>query len=486
MHRTSATEKANPTSSSSLAVSLGAALWTASLGACSLHKVDTDPPPPVGVPESFGGESGSEEGNDRWWTDFEDPALEGLVEQALGGSFQLRAAWARVTQAEAAIGTARASRWPQVNVTGDINYAERFFPPFGTIDQKTYVLSLPVSYEIDVWNKYGSGVDAAAALARATRDDLEATAMTLAAEVTEAWYDVVARRAYDALLREQLEANQSAEELLEARFARGLAAAIDIYQQRTQTLGTRSQLEANLGQLEVSETQLGILLGESPKSLTLPVSEDLPEVDDLPGVGMPADLLERRPDMRASRERLVAQDHLLAQAIAERLPSLTVSAGLQFAGTTPASLFDNLLKNLGGNITVPLIDGGRRAAKQRAQAGAVEEALAAYGQTLLVAIGEVENALALDRQQQKTLELLEAQRQTSEASLREANGRYLAGVDNYLPVLSANASLQNAERSLVEAQRQRVSLRVQLFRALGGTWTATLERPDPDSEKESS
>jgi len=436
----------------------------------------------VALPKTYGSEQTVADLPDRWWQSFGDPALDGLVQEALAAGPRMQVAWARLSQAEALGDAARAPRFPTADLQASAAYRENFFPPFGTIDQRTYSLSMPVAYEIDVWNRYGAGAKAASANVQATRNDLEATAMSISAEVAEAWFDVVNAGAAEKLVETQLDINRTLDELVTLRFERGIAAAVDVYQQKQQALASETQLAQLRGQKRLALNRLAILLGRPASALALPDTQALPNLAALPGLGIPADLLERRPDLRAARDRIVAQDYQLASAIAARLPTFVVNGSLAFSSTKPADLLDTFLKSISGTISAPLFDGGRRAAEARRQRALLQEIVANYTQVLLQALLEVDNALARETQQAESLTPLKLQRETAEANLREARARYEQGLTDYLPVLSALTALQTLERTLLDAERQRLSARVQLYRALGGTWTVALPRPEPAKE----
>jgi len=459
-------------------------LWWALLFvfACNPHRVDDDPKPSVALPKTYGGEQTVAELPDRWWQAFGDRALDDLMQTALAAGPRMQIAWARLAQAEALGDAARAPRFPTADLQAGAAYRENFFPPFGTIDQRTYSLSMPVAYELDVWNRYGAGQKAASANVQATRNDVEATAMSIAAEVAEAWFDWVNARAAEKLVEGQRDINRTLEELVTLRFERGIGAAIDVYQQKQQVLASESQLAQLHGQRRLAANRLAILIGRPASSLALPEVDTLPQLAALPGLGVPADLLERRPDLRAARDRIVAQDYQLAAAIAARLPTLVVNGSLAFSSTKPADLLDTFLKSISGTISAPIFDGGRRAAEARRQRALLQEIVASYTQVLLQALLEVDNALAREAQQNESLTPLRTQRDTAEAALRESRARYEQGLTDYLPVLSALTSLQTLERTLLDAERQRLSARVQLCRALGGTWTVALPRPEPQKE----
>ncbi|MCZ7683202.1 MAG: TolC family protein [Sandaracinaceae bacterium] len=299
-----------------------ATLLVAALGTgCMPHAPVADPRPPVEVPEQYSETAGDEaevpsELPERWWVAFGDPELAALVDLALEHNFQLGAAWARVEQAEALVEGASSTWWPQISAQLDVA-RRRQVAVFGALGRQEFEnnalgLSVPVSYELDLWNRVGAQVAAAGIDVLATRDDVEALAITLAANVVETWLNVVQQRALRRLLDEQLDTNRIYLELVTLRFAHGLASALDVYQQRQQV----AAIEAQLAQIEGSETvarqQLAVLIGRPGRARrsdrAAPRADGAAAGPSLPETGIPAHLLLRRPDVRAARRRVEAAD----------------------------------------------------------------------------------------------------------------------------------------------------------------------------------
>jgi outer membrane protein, multidrug efflux system len=331
-----------------------------------------------------------------------------------------------------------------------------------------------------VWKKAGSRAAGAMLDAEAARADLEAIAVSLVAEVTETWFELLSQRAQRELLERQIEINETFLELIQLRFRQGLASSLDIYQQRQQVVATRAQLPLVDAAIELLHHRLAVLVGDAPQTGAGPDAgrRALPELPPMPGTGVPADLLDRRPDVRAARLRAEAADHRVAVAVADRLPSLSLTGSLSTQSNTIGDLFRTPLWSLAGNLLGPLFDGGRRAAEVDRNRAVVDERLMSYGQALLVAMLEVDGALAQERQQILYITELEEQRELAEDTLRTARDRYREGLSDFLPVLTALQSLQRVELTLIQARRQALSFRVQLCRALGGSWPARIARKD--------
>ncbi len=279
------------------------------------------------------------------------------------------------------------------------------------------------------------------------------------------------------LLEQQLATNQALLELVELRFTQGLATALDVRQQRQQISAMEAELPLVKGRFETLRTQLALLVGVTSQG-ELPLPEGtLPEPPAIPSAGLPLDLLTKRPDVRAARRRVMAADHRVGVAVADRFPALRLSGGIGFSDDEVDTFFLQWIYNLAVNFVGPIYDGGRRSAEVDRARAEVEEKLHGFGQTVLRALKEVEDALALERRQVEHLTALQRSVSQARETLVDARSRYVSGLTDYLPVLAAVQTLQVAERREVSGRRQRLSYRVQLHRALGGTWTSELMNP---------
>jgi len=464
-------------------------LLACALCGCRVHRVDPDPAPPVELPEGFARGLQGEEGRERWWEEFQDPELDRLVEQALAGNLDLRAAWARLDQAEAAARKAGASLWPTLRLDGGASRTQQTLQiggPIGTVTSLTnqFSLSLAAAYELDLWGRIGAQRDGAALDYEATREDLAALAMTTAARVAETWFNLRERRAQLGLLGQQIQASRTFLELVELRFAQGQASALEVYQQRQQLAG----LEAQVPPVEAAEAllghQLAVLLGRAPGEQFPAGAAQLPVPPPLPASGIPAALAARRPDLRAARARVVAADHRLGAAIADLLPSIRLSGRLGYQAPRVDELLEDWVGSMAGSLAAPLFEGGQRRAEVDRARALREERLQDFGRILLRACQEVEDALVKIEKQEAYIKALERQLRIALDSLGEARSRYMRGLSDYLNVLTALAASQQVERNLLAARRDLLAGRIELCRALGGSWTDRLERaPDRPSRK---
>ena len=431
----------NATSTANKWMASLAILGTGLLAGC-LHNPNLTPKPLQALPANYTESSESSAANDKWWMTFEDQELNNLVDQALAGNQQLLSTWSRLAQAQAMMDAANASWWPSLSGSFSAGRAKQssMFPESNVITG-----SLQASYEIDVWGKLNNQRQAAAMDLAATRDSVEATAMTLAAEVTETWFGWVAQQAQLKLLKSQLETNVTYLELIEVRFAEGLATAVDIYNLRQQVEQSRSQLEDAQRLSEILKNRLAVLLGKTPNTLQLATKVELPNLPTIPATGVPAELLKNRPDVRAAQRRVAAADARIGIALANRFPALKLTGSVGYSATTFTGLFDELIFSVIGSVTQPIFMGGALSAQQDQAQAALQEQLHTFTHAVLQAIAEVENALSSQAHEAKRLSHLQQQRDYAQSALEEAKERYMAGLSEFLPVLTALGTLQRVE-----------------------------------------
>ncbi|MFW6057726.1 MAG: efflux transporter outer membrane subunit [Persicimonas sp.] len=470
-------------------------IWMAAivLTSCSTQREAERADEVVDVPEDYGDAQIEGIATEAWCSDFGQPGLDRLVERAWEGNLELKAAWARLDQAEAAADIAGASLWPTLNgnagvshskqYLGDISNAAGGFVP-DSQTQTSWKLSAAAAYEVDVWGKNRGRARAAELDARSVEASARSLAMTLTSQVAEAWFDVIAQRERLVLLEEQLELSEDFLELTQRRFDRGLVTALDITQQQQNLESLRAQISSARSQLQTSFHRLAVLIGEPPSGEVAVDAEDLPEMPAIPDPGVPADLIERRPDVRAAYLQLLAADERTAVAVADRLPSLQLSANLGLQAQELSNLLEQLFWSVSAGIAQPIFEGGRLRAEVRRSEAVAEEQLYNYAQTLLTGLREVRDALVLEDDQSERIESLERELDSARSSLEIAERRYRSGQLDYLRVLTALQSLQQVERTLLEARRQHLSYRISLCRALGGGWVDDVESSiEQESEK---
>ena len=468
------------------------ALFTAYAVGCSIYKIDPGPLPKTAIPEKFDNpEATATEVSTEWWKEFGSEELDALMEKALGENWDIRKTWSRLAQARATYIINRAPLFPSFEATTDASRQrfidERGTTPFGfpVVYPKNFVEDIRIggslAYELDVWRRIASLKHAAQFNLDAARFDIQATSYVVAGNLTDAWLSLREQVELLGLLSEQIEANKTQLELLELRLGVGQANALDVLQQRQQLAATTAEIPRARSLLETSEHQLNVLLGHAPqKGIIRTKNVTLPALPPLPTFGKPIDLLEQRPDIRAARDRLIAADYEVAAAIAERLPRLTLTLSYDFQASDLTGPLTQETGTILGNLVAPLFQGGRLAAKIRKRQAIVQERLAEYTHAFLTALLEIENALTQERRQGELITAIQTQTNHARRSLEESRARYLNGLNDYLPVLTALQSLQALERRIIQERRQQLSFRANLYRALGGAWPEDLIPPNSD------
>ncbi|MBC8206232.1 MAG: efflux transporter outer membrane subunit [Kiritimatiellales bacterium] len=428
------------------------------------------------VPDQFSlySESGMDVTN-RWWESFQSLELNGLVDEVLSDSPSIQQSWARLAQAEAVATKSGAARWPSLDAAASGSSRQNMNTRVST---ELYSLGLTASYELDLWGRVKSASEAAALDREVSREQLKTAAMTLASQTALRWSGIVSQKLQTELLRQQLEANRTSLELVELRFRKSQATALDVYQQRQTVAGTEARIPLAEMREQLLRNELAALLGRGDFQSLEVSTEKLPMVGALPAIGLPADVLTNRPDVRAAGLRLRSADWSVSAARADRLPAIRLSATAGYDSAEFADLFDDWYSHLIGSITGPIFEGGRRKAEVERTRAVVNERLAAYRETVLSAINEVEDALVSEQKQRDYIEALDRNLKLSRSSYNEALNRYRNGLSQYLPVLVELVGLQNLERDRVAAQTDLLQYRINLYRTLGGTWTDELKRED--------
>ena len=453
---------------------------------CSLHE-PTHATVPVEPPSSYRAHQEEERSNapvERWWLAFQDPGLNRLMEQLFRQNLELTQLIARLEQVETLIRINRSAQRPFLSSEGSLSRSRQ--PGLNDdFTGNTERLSLVAGFELDLWGKLQAKTKAAQLDYVAGQEDLQTLYIGLSARLADLYFLAVEQRAQIALNDQLVASFVDTEQRVERRYRLGLAPAIDMYQSRqTQTAAraVRSLYEARLAE---AEHAISVLLGRYPEQNKRGSLAELPGAPELPEVGVPADLLNNRPDLRAAMTRVGAADERVAAAIADRFPTISLSGG---NGTLRQDVAAGLLTgdfwSLLGNLTLPIVDGGRRRAEVDRQQAVLREAVAIYQQAVLTAFQDVEDALANNYATARRVAELAKTAQSTGATLRLSTERYLAGLDDYLPVLTAQRSDFETRSNLLSAQRQLLTDRISLARALGGSWMREEMNARLQAEKE--
>jgi multidrug efflux system outer membrane protein len=431
-----------------------------------------DPPPP-GQPDSFA--------DLKWFEVFKDEQLQALIRHALERNYDLRDAVARVEEARAALGITRSDQFPSFGAGGavEINRLSRDgatpIPPELLPSQNrnfgTAALQL-LSFEVDIWGKLRRATEAARANLLSADENRKAVVTTLVSDVATAYLTMRELDYELEISRRTLQTRQESLELTKSREVHGVSTELDL-RQAEQLVYTASETIPQIQrQIAQTENQISLLLGESPNAVlrgrALTEQQLPPEIPP----GLPSALLERRPDIRAAEQDLIAANAQIGVARAAYFPTLSLSGALGGASTQLSSLFSGpaSLFNLTPQVTQPIFTAGRLKSNVRFAQAEHERMLIQYEKTIQTAFTETSDALIAHQRFRESRAEQEALEKTLEDRLRLAYRRYHGGVDTQLNALDADRDLFQAQLDLARLRLEEILSVVQLYKALGGGW----------------
>lgn len=425
----------------------------------------------------------------RWWTSFNDPLLDSLVERAVRSNLDLRLAEARIREARANRAVVAAGAWPTINTSGSytrVRSSENAFaisPQGGvgggtgggsSLDQNFYKTGFDASWEIDVFGGVRRSVEAADATIDAAVEDRRDVLVSLLGDVAKNYIDVRGFQRQLAVSRANLKAQQETLELTRVRFQAGLASDLEVAQQEAQVNTTASLIPLLESSLKQAAYSLDLLLGLEPGVLAGELSQDVP-IPSLPSkvlVGLPSELLRRRPDIRRAERQLAAATAQVGSAMADLFPKFSLTG---VVGLTSISASDWLSRgsrfwNVGPTISWPIFDAGKIRANIEVRNAQQEQALTQYEKSVLSAFQEVETALVNYANQQETYRSLTDAVAANRRAVTMANELYIRGLNDFLNVLDTQRTLYITETALTQSQATMASNLVALYKALGGGW----------------
>ena len=430
-------------------------------------------------------------GVSQWWRRFNDPALDSLEERAVGKNLDLRIAEARIREVRSGPGIAAAEGLPRMDVSVLSTRSQRSdsVPPFrsripgegasggsvfGNRRQDLFQAGFDAGWEMDVFGGVRRDVEAARADIGAAEENLRDVVVTLLAEVARNYIDLQGIRLRIGILKSNLAARQDILALTRIRFDAGLATGLDVARAETLVAATRARLPV----LDTEERRivhrLGVLVGEPPGILLPELSRETPIPLHPPHVpvGLPSEMLRRRPDIRRAEKELEAATARIGVATADLFPrfSLTGSFGRRSDALEDLSSGRSQWWGFGPSVRWPLFAGGRIRANIQVRNARQEQALALYEKTVLHSLEDVENALVSYSREQERHRLLMEAVDADRRSVDLANSRYSGGLEDFLSVLDAQRSLFDSEDQLAQSEQALAEDVVRLYKALGGGW----------------
>lgn len=427
-----------------------------------------------------------------WWKVFGDPKLDELEQQAIDANQNLVAAAARVKEARALNQAARAGLFPTLDAgfgptRQQVSAASQFQPDGTSIPQQTFWRAqASASYEVDLFGRVASSVDAAKADAQQAEALYRSVLLALEADVAQNYFALRELDAEADVYAQAVQLREQALERVQRRYAEGEIAELDVQRAQAEVATARADAMAVQRLRAASEHSLAVLLGQAPAAFSLAANPLLP-VDLRIPPGLPSSLLERRPDIAAAERAMAAANARIGVAKAAFFPSLTLTGTGGFESATLGDLFKwssraFLLGPLAGTaLAVPIFDGGKRRGNLENARAVYEEDVAKYRQQVLVAFREVEDNLA-------DLRILEDQTATQDAAVKAsqraadlARKQYTEGAVDYLSVIDAQRTVLQARRSAVQLRGVQAASTVNLIRALGGGWGDVVAQPSASS-----
>jgi multidrug efflux system outer membrane protein len=416
---------------------------------------------------------------DRWWQDFNDPELNRLVEEVLLYNWDLKQAAARILEARAQFVQVSADRWPQVDF--DYRWDKRRFGGVNVGRGRTittHQVTFLALFEVDLWSRLAKASRASWNNILVDEQDRRTVAQTLVAETINLYLQIEALERRLQIADDSITAFQRSLQFVETRYRRGLTSALDVRQARRILAGAQTRVPTLQQELGITQQQLAILLGRYPQTRPArPQPQDYYRQPEPVPTGLVSTLLRKRPDIRAAELRLQALNEQIGAAKADRFPQITLTGSYGWNADGKDRLFksDSVIWNFTRGVVQPLVEADRLKARQRGVEAQYEQAVSDYANTVLNAFAEVEGALLtrqkrLERRQREVVFLEEAR-----ATQRVAQNRYIKGLIQYLDVLDAQQTRFTAEDNLAQVDLGILTNRVNLHRALGGSWAV----PEP-------
>lgn len=413
-----------------------------------------------------------------WWREFNDPVTDDLVQKALRHNTNLIAAAATVEQAQALLAQAFGARLPDVGLgLNRVQQRQSFTLPAPIGRQsflsKNYSLEVSVSYMVDIFGKLRRAEQAAEYDLFAGENDRQTLAHAIVAQVIQARIEVATLQRLLEINRQTIANWERALEVIDRRYQQGLVTAVDVYIARENLAGAKAQKIQTEQSLILTLHALDVLCGQAPATTTViaGVLPDMPEMSAIPA-GLPAHLLDRRPDVRAAEMRLAAATERIGVSVTQLYPDLTLTGTTGTSSDDLSDLLDWDSRVYAGiiNFAQPVFKGGRLKAGVKAAKAATEAAAAQYAGTVLTAMREVEDALVTQQMLTAQIEQLNDRFVQAQHAERLATKQYNEGVGTILLSLETERRRRQAENELALVQGELWKSRVQLFLALGGDW----------------
>jgi NodT family efflux transporter outer membrane factor (OMF) lipoprotein len=425
-----------------------------------------------------------------WWEIFNDPQLNALEEQANIANQSVIVAEAQFRQARALVRVARAGYFPTATIGASLTRTRLSqnapaVSPGANLTYSDYLLGADASWEPDLWGRVRRTVEASKASAQASEADLESTRLLVQAELAQDYFQLHVLDRQKQLLDEAAAAFQKTLELTKNQYASGVASRADVLQAETQLKTTQAQAIDVGVQRAQTEHAIAVLVGKPPALFSIPVAP-LTAVPPSVPVGVPSELLERRPDIAGAERRVAAANAQIGVAIAAYYPTVTLiaSGGFEASSLSKLLAWPSHIWSVGPGISETVFDGGLRAGQTAAARAAYDGTVATYRQTVLTGFQEVEDNLAALRILEEEAKVQDEAVKAAQQSVTFTTNQYKEGTVSYLNVLVAQTIALSNEITALGIAGRRMTAAVVLVKALGGGWDVSSRHSDGPEGKD--
>jgi multidrug efflux system outer membrane protein len=421
-----------------------------------------------------------------WWEVFNDPALQELIRTGVAANRDVQVAVARVFEARAQLGVARAALFPQLNAGASYDYTRpnsknslflRSLPraPGAEVEAPTgdvYQTQVDLTFELDLWGRLRRATEAARAELFASEDSWRSVLITLVADLARTYFDLLELDRELEIARSTLQTRRASLDLQRQRAERGLSTQLDVQRAAAEVAVAAATLPDVERRIAQTENALNFLVGRNPGPIPRGAVLDGQRVPPEVPAGLPSALLERRPDIRQAEQTMIAANARIGEAKAAYFPRISITGLFGLESVSMSSLFKGASRvwDIGPTMTVPIFTAGRISGTVKASEARQQQALAQYRRTIEQAFREVADALVFHQKMREIRAEQEARVAATRQALYLANLRYDRGLSTYLDVLDQERQLFRAELDLASSTRDQLTAVVQVYKALGGGW----------------
>jgi multidrug efflux system outer membrane protein len=409
----------------------------------------------------------------RWWKQFDDPVLDSLLEKSLAANTSIRIARARLTESRAAYDQSKFDRYPTVPASVTYGYAKQQIPPFfnDPVTVNTFRSGFDATWELDVFGRVRHGVAAARSDSQAVEADLRDMEVSVVAELARNYFELRGAQWRLAVAARSLQNQRETLRLTQLRRDAGVGEEQDVASAAARVAATDATIPLLEFETKRAEYRISVLTGVRPGELAADLSPRVyAPIDKSLPIGNPAELLRRRPDVRAAERRLSAATERQGVAVAQLFPEVSVSAFVGFLAGRGSLFFtgSSFATTASPGVSWSAFDLGRARARVRASGAVTDQALASYEDTVLNALEETENSFANYHAQQDRLVKLNLQARESKRAADIARFRYKEGVTDFLTLLDAERTQLQAEDAVAESEKDVYVAVIAFYKALGG------------------